>query len=448
LTQLLQRQRQAATGSQEQARAFSDLGIETRDAEGNLRTLDQILPDLADSIQGAREGERAGIAMRFFGEQGRRLVPMLAQGRAGIEAMRRELEELGGGASEEMIQQAVQMQDDLSRLRLSWVSLRSTLAVRILPTLDRLVKWGTSASVWLGGVVRHSKILEAALIGLGAVAVGVAIYTAPTWLPVALAIMGVVAAVLILDSVLVGLDGGKSFIRDMLDDLGELVGYVNAGTEAFYALQAAIDMVAQSAMVALNFVRGLAGMGAIVSGDAQEQAQQEGAATGGRWARGGLVATLAGGVINPMGAFGSMITGGAGAGLLDTLRRGGATTPENAEQARRERAARNTSLDQYYSMPAANPMLWSPSRPAQVPTITPSSFSGGAAGFSQPVVTPVRPSISQVVNAPARLNLVVNAATDAQETARIASARVREEFEVQARRIQALLPGGGEEAAN
>lgn len=80
-----------ASSTSRGSQAIRALGIDVRDAAGNIRQLDELLPELADRFSQFADGSnKAAIAAALFGEEaGPRLIPLLNRGRAGIEELRR-----------------------------------------------------------------------------------------------------------------------------------------------------------------------------------------------------------------------------------------------------------------------------------------------------------------------------------------------------------------------
>jgi hypothetical protein len=247
--QLQRRARDAATGTAEAVESFQALGIETSELlgdDGELRRGSDLLRLVADGMQRTTNtSTRTAVAMEIMGRSGRRMLPMLTSGSEGLEQMAGELETLGGGMSELAIRQSVELTDNLARLRVSFTSLRSAIAVRVLPAIDRGVQAFTSIAVGIGEVIDKSHILE---VGLGvAAAAVVALIVAfapisPLAVTVAVLVAALVALALVIDDVWVGMEGGESVIEDVINDLGRLVGIANAGTTAIRALTTAIEV--------------------------------------------------------------------------------------------------------------------------------------------------------------------------------------------------------------
>lgn len=107
LQRLLEVTGQAAMGIGEGATAFRDMGLEARTAEGQVKTLDQLLPEIADKMQQAgSQAERLALAQRLFGEQGRAFVRVLEQGSTGLTGLRDAAREAGVVINEEMVEAA------------------------------------------------------------------------------------------------------------------------------------------------------------------------------------------------------------------------------------------------------------------------------------------------------------------------------------------------------
>lgn len=85
-----------ANGTGEAKIAFNSLGISAVDAQGNLKNVDDILPEIADKFSQMENGsEKTAAAMRIFGESGTKLIPMLNAGAEGMREMQQEARDLG-----------------------------------------------------------------------------------------------------------------------------------------------------------------------------------------------------------------------------------------------------------------------------------------------------------------------------------------------------------------
>jgi len=111
---------EAAGGNKEAAATFKTLKVEVQNADGTLRTNEEVLGDLADRFSGYEDGaEKAALAQRVFGKSGAEMIPFLNQGREGIEKLRIEAEKLGAIYGGSLAKDAADFNDNLTKLKLS-----------------------------------------------------------------------------------------------------------------------------------------------------------------------------------------------------------------------------------------------------------------------------------------------------------------------------------------
>jgi hypothetical protein len=135
-------------------------------------------------------------------------------------------------------------------------SLKATVVLSMLPSLERFVTWAGAAATEVRELLEGTKLLEAAAIVLGGVLVGVAVATAPAWAPMAVTILGVAAAigvaVLAVDDLLVTIDGGDSILRRWIDGMlgvGATTRIIDNARQAWVDLKMVLEELANNAMV-------------------------------------------------------------------------------------------------------------------------------------------------------------------------------------------------------
>lgn len=214
---------EASTGSDEAARRFTALGIAVRNQDGSLRATDQVLLDLADRFKAMPDGaEKSALAVQIFGRSGAELIPLLNQGRDGVEALTNEMAALGLQIGGETAAQAETFNDSLAKIRLATTSIANRVIEAFLPAMNDMAagmvesaKQGGTLRAVLDGVVRVLKTLAlgAATVGKAFVSVGEDIGA------------GVAAAVQVLRG---NIDGARAIITDLkgrhiqrLDELAE-----------------------------------------------------------------------------------------------------------------------------------------------------------------------------------------------------------------------------------
>lgn len=106
---------EAAQGSGELKDTLIAYGIAVRDANGQARSTEAVLNDLANAIKNASsDGERLRIAFKAFDSEGAALVNTLKNGSAGLNELREEARRLGVVLDQDLARQAEVMNDALT----------------------------------------------------------------------------------------------------------------------------------------------------------------------------------------------------------------------------------------------------------------------------------------------------------------------------------------------
>lgn len=127
----------AADGLETSRRAFRQLGVDIYDSSGNLKSMDEIIPEMADRFASMEDGtKKTALAMILLGRSGMDLIPMLNRGGAGIKEMTDEAARLGIVIDQETGQAAERFRDNLTRLEGVKTGLVNTIMTAVLPTLE------------------------------------------------------------------------------------------------------------------------------------------------------------------------------------------------------------------------------------------------------------------------------------------------------------------------
>lgn len=169
----------AASGNRQSAASFAAIGVNVLDASGKLRSLEDMLPEIANRFAGMENGvAKAALAQKLFGAGGRELIPTLNLGAKGIADMRKEAAEFGLEISGKTAQSASAFGDNLGKLKAQFLGIATTLAERMLPYLvtitehtDSIVNIITllgsvAAAVYAGKLVRGALDYGSALADL------------------------------------------------------------------------------------------------------------------------------------------------------------------------------------------------------------------------------------------------------------------------------------------
>jgi hypothetical protein len=170
----------AAQGSASAGDALSRLGLSAAQLAG--LSPDEQFKVLAERISQVRDPAlRAALAMEVFGKAGTKLLPLMADGAAGIEAMQEEARRLGLTVSTKTARDAAALNDALGTL---WTVLKQgvfTIGGALAPTLkdlaERITRIVVSVTTWIKAnrdmVVWALKIAAAvAVAGIAIVALG------------------------------------------------------------------------------------------------------------------------------------------------------------------------------------------------------------------------------------------------------------------------------------
>lgn len=129
----------AATGSGEAAIAMEMLGINIFGANGELRTMENLLPEVADRLGRVKdETTRNFIAMKLFDSEGVKMVQLLEEGSAGMSKLQARARQLGLVLSEADAKAAEGFNDSLLDLKSSLMGARNIIGGALMPTLKAL----------------------------------------------------------------------------------------------------------------------------------------------------------------------------------------------------------------------------------------------------------------------------------------------------------------------
>ena len=133
LRRLAQSMREADQGVATYSDSFNALGLSVRDSEGNLKSSETVLGEIADRFADLPDGAtKAAISMEIFGRSGASLINLLNGGSAA-------LEEFNYAVSDEFAQNAEFFNDQIAVLAIRFDGFRKQLADALLPVLNNLI---------------------------------------------------------------------------------------------------------------------------------------------------------------------------------------------------------------------------------------------------------------------------------------------------------------------
>lgn len=127
-----------------QSGLFKALGVEIKDAQGNLRSIEQVLPEIADRFKTLDNATtEAALAQELFGRSGAQLLEFLNLGSDGLKEMEDRAQRLGIIISGETAAAAAEFNDRLDDLKAATQGWFTVLSAQLLPQLTELVNWAT-----------------------------------------------------------------------------------------------------------------------------------------------------------------------------------------------------------------------------------------------------------------------------------------------------------------
>jgi hypothetical protein len=131
----------------EQARVFKALGISVTDATGQLKQLDELVPEVANAFAQLEDGtQKAALAQSLFGKSGLELTEFLNSGARGLEEFTDKARELGIIVGTDTANAADEFNDKLTDLKALVSGFGNQLAEELLPRLIQLVDYFNAAA--------------------------------------------------------------------------------------------------------------------------------------------------------------------------------------------------------------------------------------------------------------------------------------------------------------
>jgi phage-related protein len=143
-----------ATGA---ALAFEELGINVLDAEGNLRSNQDVFTDTLKVLEKMEnETQRDAYAMQIFGRSAQDLNPLILGGADALEKYGKEAEEAGLILSQEALDSANEFNDSIDKLKATatgtFAAVGTEIATGLIPFLEKLGGKLESVMAWVRGL--------------------------------------------------------------------------------------------------------------------------------------------------------------------------------------------------------------------------------------------------------------------------------------------------------
>lgn len=183
LVKLTKSMSDAAEGGKAAQAAFQSIGVNVQTADGQLRSADAVLLDVAEKFaQMTNPAEKTALALQLFGKSGADLVPFLSQGKEGIRALGEEAEKLGLVIGENAINNLDAFGDNLEAIKSSIGGFSNQIASDLSPAFLTLSEGLKSALAFfhsIPGPVREAITVSVALAAAVALVGGACIVLGP-----------------------------------------------------------------------------------------------------------------------------------------------------------------------------------------------------------------------------------------------------------------------------
>lgn len=160
----------AEQGSKQAAEAYDSLGVEVTDANGNLKDSNTLFRETGLALGRLENNtERTALAQQLLGRSGVKLIPLFEKGEEALDGMLAKLEEYGGGIGPEAVRLSEEAADNFLFFELASDSLKSQLAVTLLPILNQVVGGLAKLIAWVSRATENTTLFKSLLVTLGGV---------------------------------------------------------------------------------------------------------------------------------------------------------------------------------------------------------------------------------------------------------------------------------------
>lgn len=151
---------EAVNGNKTMTAWFKRAGISIKDAEGKVKSADQVLMEMADIFGKMPDGaKKTAVAVALAGRSGADLIPMLNSGSKGLAEMRKEAQDLGLVLSDDTARASETFNDNIERMMKAIRGIVFYIGGLLIPVFDDIV---VSVREW---VVVNRELIQSKLKG-------------------------------------------------------------------------------------------------------------------------------------------------------------------------------------------------------------------------------------------------------------------------------------------
>lgn len=135
-------------GSKKAKEAFDAIGVSARDSQGHLRNTNDVMLDVADKFQKMPDGARkAAIAIALFGREGTNMIPILNQGKTGLDQLIASGQKSGEIMSGAQVEAAHKLFLEQQQLSLAVQGVANQLGLALLPIATQFIDWAMNTAI-------------------------------------------------------------------------------------------------------------------------------------------------------------------------------------------------------------------------------------------------------------------------------------------------------------
>ena len=152
---------EANAGNEGFKKSYDELGISIKDANGNLRTADEVLFDVADGIKAlGNESDQARVLFNLFGDSGFKLVNLFKGGSAELQKFQKQARDLGLVIGKDLIKNADDAGEKFDILSRTLSTQVTTAVLNLAPEIQSLTE----------DFIEGAKVLAEYVKGMGIIA--------------------------------------------------------------------------------------------------------------------------------------------------------------------------------------------------------------------------------------------------------------------------------------
>lgn len=162
--------RTLASGKKDEA--FAKLGVEPKDAEGNIKKPTELLEEMAEGFAKLPDHiARVKVATELWGRQGQGLVTVLEKGKEGVHDLFKEVGEANGVLDEGFIKEAKEAGDAMKKFDMSIRALKVSMISSFIPGIQKSVEAKMKYVKMATEVIRKTDLIKEALEVMAAVGI-------------------------------------------------------------------------------------------------------------------------------------------------------------------------------------------------------------------------------------------------------------------------------------